>query len=50
VLNHSFYVLIFEGTTVKAGMQERGTKRGMEVMWFHTVKLYRSDAGSHNQW
>ena len=24
------------GATVKAGTQERGTERGMEIMWFHT--------------
>ena len=49
MLNHSFYVLIFEGATVKAGTHVHGTKCGMEVMWFCTVKLYRNDTGSHNQ-
>ena len=31
MLNQSFYVLIFEGATVKAGTQEHGTKCSMEV-------------------
>ena len=42
--------LICSWATVKARMQERGTERGTEVMWFHTGNY---DVGSltrsHNQ-
>ena len=31
-----YHFTYLKGETVKAGTQELGTERGMEVMWFHT--------------